>query len=611
MQRSAPDLDFEPARHRRELVAIIREIETLPAGEGGALDPVVVDRILRRYPRAGTGFFSRSELIAGYRALAPSAGFGLDEAGFVRRVQRRPVRSQSGVTPLTVLTRPHPCPGRCVFCPSDVRMPKSYLADEPGAQRAATHHFDPYLQTWSRLEAYRAIGHPTDKIELIVLGGTWSFYPEAYQIGFARRCFEALNDFGAGVDRRAEVHLAIRDFATLARTPSSPHGRRESYNQTVAGFLGERIGSRLLADSEASGWAALEAAQRANEEGASRCVGFVVETRPDHVTPEEVLRMRRLGATKVQIGIQSLDDELLRANRRGHDVAATRRAMALLRGAGFKIHAHWMPNLLGATPDRDSADYARLFEDPDFRPDELKLYPCSLVESAELMDAWRSGDWRPYEHAELLEVVTTALAHTPRWCRLTRVVRDISSHDIVTGNKRTNFRQIAERELVRRGGRGQDIRAREIRGDRFELVELRMQDNVYESSTGREHFLEFVTDHDVLVAFLRLTLPRSAGLLPELAGSALLREVHVYGAALGLGERCERRAQHRGLGARLVEEAARLARLAGHRDLAVISAVGTRAYYRRLGFRDGELYQHLDLVSPLALQPDPPEEQIA
>jgi len=609
MQRSEPDLDFEPARHRRELVAIIREIEALPPGESGTLDPVALDRILRRHPREGSGFFSRSELIAGYRALAKSADFRIDEPAFVRRVQRRPVRSQSGVTPLTVLTRPHPCPGRCIFCPSDVRMPKSYLADEPGAQRAAAHHFDPYLQTWSRLEAYRAIGHPTDKIELIVLGGTWSFYPEAYQIGFVRRCFEALNDFGAGIDRRAEVRLAIRDFGALAGAGSERGSDPASYNRTVAGFLGERLGSGLLGESETAGWSELAAAQRANEEAACRCVGLVVETRPDSVTPEEVRRIRRLGATKVQLGFQSLSDELLRANRRGHDVAATRRAMALLRGAGFKIHAHWMPNLLGATPESDAVDFARIFDDPDFRPDELKLYPCSLVESAELMHAWRRGDWRPYEHAELLEVVTSALARTPRWCRLTRVVRDISSDDIVTGNKRTNFRQIAERELARRGGRCLDIRAREIRSDRFELAELTLEDNVYESSTGREHFLEFVTDDDDLVAFLRLTLPAHASDVPELAGSALLREVHVYGASLGLGQRCDRRAQHRGLGARLVEEAARRAREAGHRDLAVISAVGTRAYYRRLGFVDGELYQHLALGSWRA--PEPPEGLVA
>ena len=611
MQRSEPDLDFEPARHRRELVAIIREIEALPPGESGALDPVALDRILRRHPRAGSGFFSRSELIAGYRALAKSAAFWIDEPAFVRRVQRRPVRSQSGVTPLTVLTRPHPCPGRCIFCPSDVRMPKSYLADEPGAQRAAAHHFDPYLQTWSRLEAYRAIGHPTDKIELIVLGGTWSFYPEAYQIGFVRRCFEALNDFGAGIDRRAEVRLAIRDFGALAESGSEPGSDPASYNRTVAAFLGDRLGPGLLAESEAAGWSELAAAQRGNEEAGCRCVGLVVETRPDSVTPEEVRRIRRLGATKVQLGFQSLSDELLRANRRGHDVAATRRAMALLRGAGFKIHAHWMPNLLGATPESDAVDFARIFDDPDFRPDELKLYPCSLVESAELMHAWRRGEWRPYEHAELLEVVTSALLRTPRWCRLTRVVRDISSDDIVTGNKRTNFRQIAERELARRGGRCLDIRAREIRSDRFELAELTLEDNVYESSTGREHFLEFVTDDDDLVAFLRLTLPAHASDVPELAGSALLREVHVYGASLGLGQRCDRRAQHRGLGARLVEEAARRAREAGHRDLAVISAVGTRAYYRRLGFADGELYQHRALGSRRAPVPEPPEGIVA
>lgn len=586
---------FDPARHREAIVAIVRAIAALPH-EGGVLPPAALDRILRAHPRDGRGFFSRSQIIAGFRALAPAERFGIDERDFVQRVRLRPVRTQSGVTPLTVLTKPYPCPGRCVFCPSDVRMPKSYLADEPGAQRAAQSHFDPYLQTWGRLATYRAIGHPVDKVELIVLGGTWSAYPPAYQVWFAKRCFDALSDFGDGIDGQGEVELAIRDFAHLRED------RERGYNETVSSHLRSRLAGRLLEPREQAAWQALEAAHRRNETAACRCVGFVVETRPDHVTSEEVVRIRRLGATKVQLGYQSLSDEILAANGRGHDVARTRRAMRHLRAAGFKVHAHWMPNLLGATPDSDLRDFARIFEDPALRPDELKIYPCSLIESAELMDDYRSGAWRPYTHAELLDVVAGALERVPRYCRVTRVIRDISSDDIVAGNKLTNFRQIAEAELGRRGGRCVDIRAREIRRESVDAGTLALRETRYATSVGDECFLEYVTPADRIVGFLRLSLPRACeapdapDTIDELSGSAIIREVHVYGASLELGSRPGARAQHRGLGGRLVEAAASRARDAGHGDLAVISAVGTRPWYRRLGFEDGALYQHRPLA---------------
>ncbi len=194
-------------------------------------------------------------------------------------------------------------------------------------------------------------------------------------------------------------------------------------------------------------------------------MGLVVETRPDHISEEEVLRIRRLGATKVQIGIQSLDDDVLRLNKRGHTVAETRRAFKLLRQAGFKIHAHWMPNLYGSSPERDIADYQHLFADPDFRPDELKIYPCSLIESAELMQHYQAGRWRPYSEDELLSLLVACFEQTPEYCRLTRVVRDIPSTDIVAGDLTTNFRQRVETELERQGKRSADIRAREIRED--------------------------------------------------------------------------------------------------------------------------------------------------
>ena len=576
---------FAPERYEEELSALIGELDELAeiGGEG-------YRQALRRHPKDGRGFFSKSEIIRGFRHLNAVMGWDRDEREFIARLRMKPVRTASGVAPVTLLTRPHPCPGRCIFCPSDVRMPKSYLADEPGAQRAGQHRFDPYAQTLSRLRAYHHTGHRVDKAELIVLGGTWSSYPQEYQLWFVKRSFDALNDFERWRDGElAAPATAGFDWAELDERVDGG-GTERRYNSIVSDWA-ERKGDARH-QTESATWDELYRAQRANETAVSRCVGLVVETRPDHLTTREVLRIRRLGATKVQIGYQSLSDEVLAANHRGHDVAATRRAMRLLRGAGLKIHAHWMPNLYGSSPERDVEDYGRLFADPDFRPDELKIYPCSLIESAELMSYWRDGRWRPYGRQELLEVLVECLARTPEYCRLTRVIRDIPGTDIVAGNRLTNFRELAEAELGRRGLEARDIRAREVRDrevapDGLELRELR-----YSTSVGEERFLQYVTPDDQLAAFLRLSLPGDSVQIPEIATSAMIREVHVYGRLVALGERRAGRSQHLGLGARLIEHAAGLAAEAGFTDLAVISAVGTRAYYRRLGFADAELYQH-------------------
>jgi elongator complex protein 3 len=580
---------------------VIREIARLApeVGDPGApLPRPALDAILRRYPRGGRGFFSRSQLIAGYRALADEEHFAIDEASFVARLRLRPVRTQSGVTPVTVLTKPYPCPGRCIFCPNDVRMPKSYLSAEPGCQRAAANGFDPYLQTYQRLSAFRAIGHATDKAELIVLGGTFSYYPEPYRLWFIKRCFDAFNDFGSGRDARAA--------ADAQRLPSSEragnlNGRElgAGYNRAVTSVLREQSGGGLLRQFERESFAGLHAAQLENETAATRNVGLVFETRPDHIDEAEVLRLRRMGCTKVQIGFQSLSDEILAKNKRGHDLAATRRAMRLLRQAGFKILAHLMPNLLGATPASDIADAARAFDDPDFRPDELKVYPCSLIESAELMRYFADGSYRPYEHAELLGVLCEVMRRAPRYCRLARVIRDISSGDIVAGNRLSNLRELAERELRAHGQAPVEIRSREIRTGTLasaaaQAAELRVTE--YETSIGIERFIEFVTPQDCILGFCRLALPSQVSFVEEIAGSALIRELHVYGTSLALGEAAAGGAQHRGFGGRLLDEAAQQARVAGFVDLAVISAVGTRAYYRQRGFVAGELYQHRSLA---------------
>ena len=602
---------FDPAEHAAELEAIFGAIERASSFEKEDLE-----HLLRRYPKDGKGFFSKAELIRGYRALRSGSAC---EQTFVERVRMKPVRTRSGVAPVTVLTKPFACPGRCIFCPSDVRMPKSYISSEPGAQRAAEHQFDPYRQTLSRLRSFDHTGHPVDKVELIVLGGTWSSYPESYQIWFVERCFEAMNRFWEIVRRTGGDPLAgfepEVDFRDLEETVdgetldtrgegAGPNASRSrSYNQVVSDWTSTHPRTAAQARRQTASWAELEAAQCENETAAVRCVGLSLETRPDRLDRGEALRMRRLGATKVQIGIQTMNDEVLRKNRRGHDAAMTRRAIRLLRGAGFKVQAHWMPNLYGSTAAADCEDFDRLFEDPDVRPDELKVYPCSLIESAELMSYYRRGAWRPYTRSELLDVLVHSLGATPRYCRLTRVIRDIPGTEIVTGNRTTNMRQVAEAEAGERRVVCRDIRAREIGGRRVDPGRLRMRRTDYEAASGRETFLEFVDAEDRIAGFLRLRVPAASGSaegpVAELTGKAIIREVHVYGAVVGLGERGEGRSQHAGLGRRLIAEALEVAAAAGFEQVAVISSVGTREYYRRLGFVDGELYQHRPTAPPL------------
>ena len=508
------DLDVE--EHREQLIPLLKVILANPK----RLSSREHQQLMRRYPKpAGEGFYSLANLVDAWRVFAGQDGVPDFDDALLYKLRRKPIRSMSGVTPVTVLTKPFPCPGTCIFCPNDVRMPKSYLADEPGAQRAEKNAFDPYLQTYMRLQTYHNLGHSTDKIEVIILGGTWSFYPETYQIWFVKRIIDALHDFGKGVDRREEVAAALRQKSmfsgeNISNVVIQGADMQASYNQVVQDlYADEMYRSRGLVEEIRSGirarnivdeyatWDELEAAHAENETAACRVVGLVIETRPDHISEEEVIRVRRLGCTKVQIGFQSLNDRVLEMNKRGHDVAATRRAVKLLRIAGFKIHAHWMPNLYGSSPAEDLADYRKIFDDGDFRPDELKLYPCSLIESAELMQQYQAGSWRPYTHEELLSLLVDCFKLTPEYCRLTRVIRDIPGTDIVDGNKVTNFRQLVDRELDRQGSKSSDIRAREIRKKRVTDGDLRLDSLRYQTSIGEEVFLQYITEDREIAAF--------------------------------------------------------------------------------------------------------------
>lgn len=566
------------------------------------------------------------------------------ERELLRVIRIKPRRTASGVATITVITKPWPCSGDCVFCPSDLRMPKSYLHDEPACARAEQNRFDPYLQVSSRLTALSQMGHATDRIELIVLGGTWTDYPEDYQVWFMSELFRALNDDAVADEaanpmlrrscgrggaeaamravpdgclprgvaaRRARYRecflakdveaLAQRRAGLQAAIDDGRGGCRGSYNAAVKELYGTGSAWGRAMSWQSGSWEELERQQRVNERARHRVVGLVIETRPDAVTARSLRTIRRLGCTKVQMGVQSIDQRVLDVNERRVDVARMEEAFALCRLFGFKIHAHFMVNLLGSTPAADKADYLRFVGPGPFQPDEVKLYPCALIEGTRLVGRHKSGEWEPYTEEELLDVLASDIVATPAFCRVSRMIRDFSSNDIVAGNKKPNLRQMVERRLSETGQvRVREIRYREIGSDAPDLAELELDVVSYTIPTSEERFLQWVTPEGKIAGFLRLSLPdqrfvvecmkRYGDDAPVGPREAMIREVHVYGVAARVGQEGVA-AQHRGLGRALVARACELSREAGFERINVISAVGTREYYRSLGFTDHGLYQ--------------------
>lgn len=562
------------------------------------------------------------------------------EDELVRTLRMKPRRTASGVATITVLTKPWPCSGECLYCPNDLRMPKSYLADEPACQRAERNWFDPYLQVAGRLHALTEMGHVTDKVELIVLGGTWSDYPAAYQAWFMRELFRALNDDAPARSQEAQKRRAFYLNAGIANKPEEAaafvsqkqqaiRAGKLTYNQAVRQLYGRDAAWQQAAAHQTATLCEVAAQHTANETAQHRCVGLVVETRPDAATPAELTRLRQFGCTKVQMGIQSLDPDILAQNCRSTSVNDIERAFALLRLFGFKTHVHAMVNLHGSTPAADKQDYLRLVTEAPYLPDEVKLYPCVLVEGTGLdalaetpaphanataagaspantptspapepatptaAPANKPAPWRPYPEDELIDVLAADVVATPPFTRISRMIRDISSHDIKAGNKKTNLRQMVEASIDADKQTIAEIRHREIGAHATEPTSLTLAEIPYRTTVSRECFLQWVTPENRIAGFLRLSLPDQATVrahaheLPICAGEAMIREVHVYGRVASLHGQGQN-AQHTGLGRKLVERACSIARAEGYQTVNVISAIGTREYYRNLGFADTE-----------------------
>ncbi|MDR1016801.1 MAG: radical SAM protein [Coriobacteriales bacterium] len=478
--------DATPPPHLEDLILAVLARLRHP---GQGLDERALNKLIRAFNRRlapGDKQFAKRQLLPFYFRVKEGQperwqAWQVDadlEGRLLRSLQMKPGRTATGVATISVLTKPWSCSGDCLFCPNDLRMPKSYLHKEPACQRAERNYFDPYLQVVSRLRALTQMGHRCEQVELIVLGGSWTDYPGAYQRWFVTGLMRALNDADdpAHLDQQASLRRrryqdagianqedALADFTAPAQ--ALVDAGEINFNHAVRELYGQDPGWRKVALAQEGSWAELEAEQARNRQAKHHLQALALETRPDAIDLQNLADFERFGCTRVQIGLQSLDPGLLQLSGRPATLAQMRQAVGLLRRRGFRVHAHLMLNLPGATPESDKAEYRRLMEEPGLRPDELKLYPCVLVAGTGLERLYRDGRWRPYSDAELLDVLVSDLLATPSTVRISRMVRDISASDIMAGNKRANLRQLVEQEAERRiaadGGRILEQRYRE------------------------------------------------------------------------------------------------------------------------------------------------------
>jgi len=470
-------------------------------------------------------------------------------------LKTRPIRSLSGIVNVSVLTKPYPCPGKCLYCPLEKGIPKSYLSGEPAVERAKKLKYNPYLQVKRRIEMLRVEGHPTDKIEMRIVGGTWSYYPIQYREWFIKKCYEACNE-------------------------------KKSKN--------------------------LREVQKLNEKAKHRIVGLSIETRPDFIDEKEIKHLRKLGVTKVELGVQSIYDDILKLNIRGHGVKTTIEATKLLKDAGFKVSYQMMLNLPGSNPKKDIKMFEEIFESSDFRPDLLKIYPCALVREAKLYQWYLKGKYKPYSEKTLIDIISKIKKKMPIFVRIERITRDIPAQKIVTGpTKISNLRQVVAERMKKEGWQCKCIRCKEIKGDYppplkalegkvIQRLKLFRED--YDASGGKEIFLSLENKkRNKLYSLLRLRIPSfakaSEGKPPQryfisvLDNAAIIREVHTYGYQLPISTQQKTSPQHKGLGKKLIKEAEKITkREFGLNKIAAIAAVGTRDYFKKLGYELKETY---------------------
>jgi len=464
------------------------------------------------------------------REILETLGVG-ERKKYLSILQKKPGRTASGVSILAVMTKPDECPhGTCVYCPKVSGVPQSYVDDEPAVMRAKALGYDPFEQTLCRLKQLKIIGHPASKIELVVMGGTFTSRPATYKKGFVKGCYDGLN-----------------------------------------GFI-----SRSLPESIA-----------ANEKAEHRCVGLTIETRPDNVGRKDIDLMLSFGTTRVEIGVQNPDDRIYAMMKRGHKVEDVVKATQLLKDSGLKVCYHIMPNLPGSDPEKDLKMFRKIFRNPVFRPDMLKLYPTLVVEGSELEKMYMKGDYVPYETENLVELMMEMKKTVPEYARIMRLQRDVPSQHIVAGCKNTNLRQMVLRRMKERGMVCRCIRCREIMHEEIGPQEMKNHEikaKEYEGSGGQDFFIQAVTENDRLIGLARLRFPFRPFRKEITPKTALVRELRVFGPSIPVGIPSGGSPQHRGIGRSLLKKAEEIAKEHGKKKILVTSGTGAREYYRKLGY---------------------------
>lgn len=482
-------------------------------------------------------------------------------------LKKKPTRTMSGVAIVAVMCHPHKCPhGRCFYCPESDIAPPSYTGEEPAALRGRMYEFHPYVQCFNRLKQLKKIGHPIDKVELIIMGGTFPSRDLSYQQWFVSQCLKAMCDFGLIMENKPTNYDYNLDYDEIREFEKG-----------------------VLKTYPPNDYVLIEDVQKVNENSKVRCVGMTFETRPDYCKHDHTNRMLDFGVTRVELGVQTLSDELYTKIKRGHTIADVIEANQLLRDSAIKVAMHMMPGLF-SDQKQDLKMFKQLFTDDNFKPDMLKIYPCLVTKGSELYDMWERGEYAPYTDEEAVELITKVKAILPKWVRTMRIQRDIPSTLIEAGVKKSNLGELVYNNLEKEHINCQCIRCREIghkkTSQEYSLDDFELFKEKYVACNGEEYFLSIEDYNEESIAgFIRLRLPSKDHFRDEITDTtALIRELHVYGNMIKIGGKNPRIGQHTGFGERLLKEAENIAIDNGKDEVAIISGIGTRNYYRKFGY---------------------------
>lgn len=508
-------------------------------------------------------------------------------------LRKKPTRTSSGVAIVAVMCHPHECPhGRCFYCPKSDIAPPSYTGEEPAALRGRMFEFHPYIQCFNRLKQLYKIGHPIDKVELIIMGGTFPSTDISYQEWFVSQCLKAMTDFGI-------ILTNIKDTTDIESITNKDIIKYPPYSNNE------------IKQYSPNNYVILEDIQKVNESSKVRCIGITFETRPDYCMKPHVDRMLKMGVTRVELGVQTLYDNIYEKIKRGHKIAEVVESNRILRDSGVKVAMHMMPGLFPLEreeslpeqcPEKDLKMFKKLFTDERFKPDMLKIYPCLVTEGSELYELWKKGKYKPYNDEEAVKLIANIKKILPKWVRTMRIQRDIPSKLIEDGVKKSNLGELVYNHLEEKNINCQCIRCREIghkqTENNYDLDDFRLFEETYRAVNGEENFLSIEDkNEESLAGFLRLRMPSPEAHREEISSeTAIVRELHVYGNMIKIGQKSKNIGQHTGFGEKLLNRAEEIAINQNKEELLIISGIGARNYYRKFGYERKGPYMAKKLI---------------